>query len=258
MLLSFIKDSIEEVGLGLMCVKTSIDAKAEDIKYKAISADTERLQKKAKRREEKRDKKIDDLEKDLKDLFVKEFGVKFVEDSKDTVRCSDKWAEQLDFLTSFVQKVRDAHEKDEVEKIKAKDVHEWLDLIADPDAAANVIMFGEKYNTDVMIRMIDDINQILYSYYPGYEDLYLDKEKDIEEENTKAIMEQLEKGGSAKIPKVLMTKLPESAKMSPPPTAVEESESGNDGDGTEETVTLKMPTPEELGILGGPFKAETE
>ena len=255
MLLSFIKDSIEEVGLGLMCVKTSVDAKAADIKYKAISADTERLQKKAKRREEETEKKINDLEKDLKDLFVKEFGVKIVADYKEAVRCSDKWAEQLDFLTSFLQKVRDAHEEDEVEKIKAKDVHEWLDLIADPDAAANVIMFGEKYNTDVMIRMIDDINQILYSYYPGYEDLYLDKEKDIEEENTKAIMEQLDKGGSAKIPRVLMTKLPESAaKMPSPKTAVTEENE----DDSEEMVTLKMPTPEELGILGGPFKAEAE
>ena len=255
MLLSFIKDSIEEVGLGLMCVKTSIDATAEDIKYKAISADTERLQKKAKRREEEREKKVDDLEKDLKDLFEKEFGVKVVDDSKEKVRCSDKWAEQLDFLTSFIQKVRDAYEKDEVEKIKAKDVHEWLDLIADPEAAANIIMFGEKYNTDVMIRMIDDINQILYSYYPGYEDLYLDKEKELTEENTKAIMEQLDKGGSAKIPRVLMTKLPESAaKMPSPKTAVTEENE----DDSEEMVTLKMPTPEELGILGGPFKAETE
>ena len=257
MLLSFIKDSIEEVGLGLMCVKTSVDAKAADIKYKAISADTERLQKKAKKREEEKEKRVDDLEKDLKDLFEKEFGVKVIEESKEKVRCSDKWAEQLDFLTSFIQKVRDANEKDEVEKIKAKDVHEWLDLISDPDAAANVIMFGEKYNTDVMIRMIDDINQILYSYYPGYEDLYLDKEKELTEENTKAIMEQREKGGSAKIPRVLMTKLPESAKMPAPKKAeADPEEVGN----SEKMVTLKMPKPGEFGIFGGsgPFKAESE
>lgn len=248
-MLGGLADRITCLGISMMVAKDSASAKISELGCKRLDAEMKFREKmsskKAERKEkktaaatkttpvatmtateqvkpgvEKKDEKIptptiSEMEDSFKEELEKKFGIKIVdfEDSENKSDYDEKWASQFYFLSSFITKVKNSYDSEtgDFEKdISTDEVRTWLRYMCDESVAKNMESFQKRHKSDILIRLIDDVNEILYSFYPGYEDMYLDQEQELQNETDKAVEEKLRNGGEIKMPRVLMIRLPRS------------------------------------------------
>lgn len=157
---------------------------------------------------------ISKMESDFKSALEEKFGIKIIDfEESDGDGYDENWTRQFDFLSSFTERVKESYDSKtgDLEKdIPVEDVRTWLKYMCDESVAHNLESFKQRHKSDMFIRIIDDVNEILYSFYPGYEDMYLDQEQELQNETDKAVEEKLRNGGEMKMPRVLMIRLPRS------------------------------------------------
>lgn len=242
-MLGAIADRLTCFGISMMVAKDSASAKLSELGCKRLDAEMRFRGKVSKKKEaekavkttpvaatstteqvkpemEKKDEQIptptiSEMEAGFKEELEKRFGIKIVdfEDSENESDYDENWSGQFDFLSSFITKVKNSYDSEagDLEKdISAEEVITWLHYMCDESVAKNLESFQKRHKSDMLIRLIEDANEILYSFYPGYEDMYLDQEQIVRGENDKAVEESLRSGGPVKSPRVLMIRLPRS------------------------------------------------
>ena len=95
------------------------------------------------------------------------------------------WMNDLEFLSAFISDcfTIDARNGD-MSEIDKNRVTKFLDIISDPESQDNIINFDRRHSEETsMLQLIVTTSGILYKRYPNYEDIYMDKEKELSEYN---------------------------------------------------------------------------
>lgn len=246
-MLGAIADRLTCFGISVMVAKDSASAKLSELGCKRLDTEMKFREKVSEKREERKNKKeaekavkttpastteqvkpeaekkeeeaptptISEMEAGFKEELEKKFGIKIVdfEDSENESDYDENWSGQFDFLSSFITKVKNSYDSEtgDLEKdISVEEIRTWLRYMSDESVAKNLESFQKRHKSDMLVRLIEDANEILYSFYPGYEDMYLDQEQIVRGENDKAVEESMMNGGPVKTPRVLMIRLPRS------------------------------------------------
>lgn len=208
MLFQGVFDELEVLGYGLMCVKTGVDAKiagvSADIKYKDHQ-----------RRVKKKNDCIKEMEYSFKDSIRHAFDIDITFNDLDKdqiIEYTDDWNEQFRWLSMFMIKVMEQDKNEEgfkPDEFKKEDIRKWINYLADTDVQKNAHAFDVNHQTNMFHWVVQECSNILYDKYPGYEDMFLDKEEAIKEFNISLLAKQMETGKKAGEQAHLMVKLPD-------------------------------------------------
>lgn len=97
------------------------------------------------------------------------------------------WMNDLEFLSAFISDCFKIDTKNgDMSEIDKNRVSRFLDIISDPECQDNIIDFDRRHSEETsMLQLIVTTSGILYKRYPNYEDMYMDKEKELSEYNRK-------------------------------------------------------------------------
>lgn len=208
MLFQGVFDGLEYIGSSIKCAKSSVDLALSDIKCKRLLKDFEK-------REARKGKEIGEMEYDFHDNLESAFDIDITFndlDEDNMIEYTDDWNEQFRWLSMFMIKVMEQNKSEEGFKpddFKKEDIQKWINYLADTDVQKNAHAFDVNHQTNMFHWVVQECSNILYDKYPGYEDMFLDKEEAIKEFNISLLAKQMETGKKAGEQAHLMVKLPD-------------------------------------------------
>ena len=196
-------ERIEVLGYGMLSLKHEIDSKmaniSSDMKYNSHQKFVQ-----------KRAKKINEFEHSFKDSIKEIYKTEITFDDlkEGTIEYTTEWPNQFDWISRFILKVisKPDFNPNDIEK---EDVIKWINMLADPDVQKNAYAFDVNHQTNLLHWVMQQCSNLLYERYPGYEDLFLDKEEALRKFNINLLSKQMESGKNQGDQIHLMVKLPD-------------------------------------------------
>ena len=201
-------DGLEYLGNTVKVIASSADLAIESYR-------TDRLIKSAEKHDKKVQDKIADIEVELRDNVEDAFDMKVsfndIKD-EDQIDYSSGWTEQFDWLSRFMNKImksKTSEKEFNPDDFKREDIIKWINFLADPEVQENAHAFEVNHQTNLLHWIMQQCSNILYEKYPGYEDLFLDKEEALRKFNINLLSKQVESGKEQGKQVHLMVKLPD-------------------------------------------------
>ena len=178
----------ENLVNNLKYIGSSIVTAGYDLNYQIKMAESDS-------RYDRRMKKENHTIKDMKNCIVGECGWQFSgtdpqwllfgsNDNSSVIKSG--WMEQLEFLSKFITDSIAMDTKGNLSDLDVERVKKFLDVISDPETQDEIIDFDRRHRDETsMLSLIVSVSGILYRSYPNYEDMYIDKEKQLSEHNRK-------------------------------------------------------------------------